>query len=119
MKEFASKFEKDLSMVSCFSSSTVPKNVWYVDSGASRHMASARDLFMSLTEQVSVVQLELGDDAKYLVVGIGTIPFQLQSGNSLQFDDILFVPGLIKRLFQFQPWKIRVMQYSLRTSKPS
>jgi hypothetical protein len=41
MSEFASKFEKDFSMVSCLSTSTVPWNAWYVDSGASRHMTSS------------------------------------------------------------------------------
>jgi hypothetical protein len=98
MSEFASKFEKDFLMVSCLSTSTVPRNAWYVDNGASRHMTSARELFSSLTEQDSRVQVELGDDAKYPVAGVGTIPFQLQSGNSLDFDDVLFVLGLRKNL---------------------
>jgi hypothetical protein len=40
----------------------------------------------------------LGDDAKYLVAGVGTIPFQLKSINSLDFDDVLFVPNLRKNL---------------------
>jgi hypothetical protein len=98
MSEFASKFEKDFSMVSFLSTSMVLRNAWYVDSGASRHMTSAWELFSSLTEQDSRVQVELGDDAKYPVAGVGTIPFQLQSGNSLDFDDVLFVPGLRKNL---------------------
>jgi hypothetical protein len=72
MSKFASKFEKDFSMVSCLSTSMVPQNVWYMDSGASR---PARELFSSLTEQDSGVRVELGDDAKYPVAGIGTIPF--------------------------------------------
>jgi hypothetical protein len=45
-----------------------------VDSVPSRHMTSTRELFSSLTEQDSGVQVELGDDAKYPVVGVGTIP---------------------------------------------
>jgi hypothetical protein len=28
----------------------------------------------------------------------GTIPFQFEFGNSLDFDDVLFVPGLKKNL---------------------
>jgi hypothetical protein len=55
-------------------------------------------LFSSLKKQDSGVQVELGDDAKYPVAGVGTIPFQLESGNSLDFDDVLFVPGLRKNL---------------------
>jgi hypothetical protein len=40
INEFASKFDKDFSMVSCLSTSTIMRNAWYVDSGASRHMTS-------------------------------------------------------------------------------
>jgi hypothetical protein len=45
MNEFASKFKKDFSMVSRLSSSTIPKNAWCVDSGASRHMTSPGNYF--------------------------------------------------------------------------
>jgi hypothetical protein len=41
------------------------------------------------------VQVELGDDAKYPIAGVGIIPL---SGNSLDFDDVLFVPRLRKNL---------------------
>jgi hypothetical protein len=45
-------------------------------------------LFSSLKKQDLGVHFELGDDAKYLVAGVGTIPFHLESGNSLDFDDV-------------------------------
>jgi hypothetical protein len=61
-------------------------------------MTSTRQLFSSLKRQDLGVQVELGDDAKYAVVRVGTIPFQLELGNSLDFDDVLFVPGLTKNL---------------------
>jgi len=51
MSEFASKFEKDSSMVFFLSTNTVPRNAWYVESGASRHMTSSQELFSSLTKQ--------------------------------------------------------------------
>jgi len=47
--------------------------------------------------EVSVV-MTLGDDAKYSIAGVGAIPFPLKSGNSLDFDDFLFVLGLWKNL---------------------
>jgi hypothetical protein len=59
-------------------------------------MTSTRQLFSSLKKQDSQVQVKLGDDAKYLVAGVGTIPFHLESNNSLEFDDVLFVPSLKK-----------------------
>ena len=109
MKEYASKFKKDFSMVSCLFSSTVPKNAWYVNSGASRHIISSRELFLSLKEHVSRVQVELGDDAKYPIARVGTILLQLRSGNSLDFDSVLFVPSLKKNLLLVWLWKIRAL----------
>jgi len=75
MNKFSSRFEKDLLMVYFLSSNVVMKNVWYVDSGASRHMTSTMELFSILIENLSEVQVNLGNDAKYLVVGVGTIHF--------------------------------------------
>ena len=39
LSELASKFESDFSFVSCLSTSTTPRSAWYLDNGASRHMA--------------------------------------------------------------------------------
>jgi hypothetical protein len=80
LSEFVAKFESDFSLVSCLSTSTVARSAWYLDSGASRHMTEARELFNSLTETDSGIHVELGDDAKYAVKGEGTILFQLESG---------------------------------------
>jgi hypothetical protein len=82
MNEFVAKFEKDFLLASSFSTSTILRNAWYVDNGASGHTPSSRQLFSSLKKQDSGVQVELGDDAKYLVAGVGTIPFQLELVNS-------------------------------------
>ena len=96
MNEFSSKFEKDFLMVCCLSTSMVLRNAWYVDNGTSRQMTSTWELFSSLKEHVSRVQVELGDDAQYPIVRAGAIPFQFQSVNSLDFDYVLFVLGLKK-----------------------
>jgi hypothetical protein len=95
MNEFSTKFKKDFLMVSCLSTNTIPRNAWYVDSGASCHMTSPHQLFSSLTKD-SGVQVKLRDDAKYPVASVGTIPFQLESGNSLDFDNVLYVLDLRK-----------------------
>jgi hypothetical protein len=47
-------------------------------------------------ERDSDVHVQLGDDAKYAVKGEGTIMFQLESGGSLDAQDVLYVPGLKK-----------------------
>jgi len=41
LEEFAAKFEKDYSVVSCISTSTIVRSAWLLDSGASRHMIEA------------------------------------------------------------------------------
>jgi hypothetical protein len=78
MNDFAAKFEKDFLLVYYLSTNMISRNAWYVDSGASRHMTSARQLYSSMKKQDSGVQVELGDDAKYPVTGVGTIPFKLE-----------------------------------------
>jgi hypothetical protein len=42
--------------------------------------------------------VELGDNAKYAVKGVGTTSFQIEYGNSLHMKDVLFVSGLRKNL---------------------
>jgi hypothetical protein len=41
LDEFATKFEKDFSLVSCLSTSTNTRSAWYLDNGASHHMTEA------------------------------------------------------------------------------
>jgi hypothetical protein len=41
LDEFATKFEKDYSMISFLSTSTTMRSAWFLDSGASRHMTEA------------------------------------------------------------------------------
>jgi hypothetical protein len=40
------------------------------------------------------MSVELGDDATYLVRGVGSISFQMSLGDVLELSDILFVLGL-------------------------
>jgi hypothetical protein len=79
VSEFATKFEKEFSLVSCLSG-TIAKGAWFMDSGASRHMTGSRDLFTSISEEDSELHVELGNNARCAVEGVGTIQFQLESG---------------------------------------
>jgi hypothetical protein len=69
LDEFATKFEKDYSLVSCLSTNTTTRSAWFLDNSASRHMTKAWELFNSLTESDSNIHVELGDDFKYAVKG--------------------------------------------------
>jgi hypothetical protein len=44
------------------------------------------------------LHIELGNDVHYKAQGIGTMTFQRESGKSLRFTDVLYVPGLTKNL---------------------
>jgi hypothetical protein len=48
---------------------------WYVDNGAWRHMTYDKSLFNVFQEQEGGMSVELGDDATYLVRGVGSISF--------------------------------------------
>ena len=42
VEEFSSQFEQEFSLIAGLSSSVTPSTVWYIDSGASRHMICVR-----------------------------------------------------------------------------
>ena len=44
------------------------------------------------------LRVELGDNAKYELKGIGLVSFQLDSGDSFHLGKVLLVPGLKKNL---------------------
>jgi hypothetical protein len=67
-------------------------------SGASRHMTYDKSLFSRIQEQEGGMTMELGDDATYPVRGVGSISFWMPSGDVLELDHILLVPGLRKNL---------------------
>jgi hypothetical protein len=63
--------------------------------------------------------VELGNDAKYAVKGVGTISFQLESGSSLEVKDVLYVPGLMKNLVSVSIMEDKDFVLSSRKGKHS
>ena len=61
-------------------------------------MTGYRSTLTDLSEKESSLNVELGDDAKYLVKGVESTSFQLDLGAILHMNDILFVLGLKKNL---------------------
>jgi hypothetical protein len=88
----------DVAMVTSLSSNIVSSVGWYVDSGASRHMAYNKSLFNKFQEQEGGMCVELGDDATYIVKGLGSISFQMPLGDVHELNDVLFVLGLKKNI---------------------
>ena len=82
----------------CLSTSTVPDAVWYIDSGASRHMTGVRDCFTEFSSSAVEMSVILGDDSVVRAVGTGTVGFERESQAPLLITDVLHVPGLKKNL---------------------
>jgi hypothetical protein len=104
LDELASKLEETFSKVLCISTNANSRVGWYVDSGASRHVTFNKKSFNTLRQQEANIQVELGDDATYLVTGMGSVSFNMPSGNVLDLDDVLFVPDLTKNLLSVSAW---------------
>jgi len=84
----------DMALVSCLLSNIVSSVVWYVDSGASRHMTYGRSLFSRFREQEGGISVELGDDPTYPMRGVRSISFQTPSRDVLDLSVVLFIPRL-------------------------
>ena len=61
-------------------------------------MTGYRKSLTDLEEKGSSLQVELGDNSKYAVKGVGKTSFQLETGDQLHMSNVLYVPGLKKNL---------------------
>ena len=93
----ASQFEMEFTLIACMVSSMMGC-VWYLDSGASFHMTSDKNLFSALEEKDLKMHIEMGDDGRYSVSGVGMVAFQREHGAPLTLTDVMYVPRLKKNL---------------------
>ena len=75
--------------------------IWYLDNGASFHMTGDKELFSELEEKDLKMHIEMGDDGKYSVIGVGTITFKREHAAPLTLKNVMHVPGLTKNLASF------------------
>lgn len=73
-------------------------DTWIIDSGASKSMTGSRISLSNLTKMSSSLQVDLGDNSKHWVKGIGKYSLQFDSGNHVLIKDIFFVQNLNKNL---------------------
>jgi hypothetical protein len=97
VEEFSTKFDKEFSLVVCLSTRATHSSVWYIDSGASRHMTGVREHLTYLTK-IDDLEVVLRDDRVVKAVGSGTISFQRESLPPMLLRDVLYVPDLKKNL---------------------
>ena len=86
-------------LVSALSGSIIiGEDTWKIDSGASKHMSGYKGALSNLKEKQFSCMVELGDNSTYPILGVGSTSFQLNSGDMIHMDDILYVPRLKKNL---------------------
>ena len=88
--EFSMNFDEEFCLIACMESTTW-SNIWYINSGASSHITGHKRFFIELQEGGTGIHIELGDDARYQVHGVGTVSFQRKFGKPLGFADVLYV----------------------------
>jgi len=72
--------------------------MWYLDLGASFHIAGRREFFSDLEEKYVHIHIKLGDNERYNATEIGTITFQRESRSPLKLKDVMFILALKKNL---------------------
>jgi hypothetical protein len=97
-EEHKSKDEEFVFVSTLTGTITQGSDTWLIDSGAFKHMTGSRNSLSNLTEKSSSLQVELGNDSKHAVEGVGEASLQLDSSNRILIKDILFVQNLKKNL---------------------
>ena len=69
-----------------------------IDNGASKNMSWFKGVISNLKEKQFACMVEMGDNSKYSIQGVGDTYFQLSSRDILHVDEILYVPNLKKNL---------------------
>jgi transposase InsO family protein len=97
VEKVSTKFDKEFSLVVCLSTRTTHSYMWYIDSGASRHMAGVRENLKDLT-QIGDVEVLLGYDQVFKAVGCGIVSIQRECVSPMLLREVLYVPSLKKNL---------------------
>lgn len=62
-----------------------------IDSGASRHFTGCKEALSSLIEKDRNLEIIRGDNATYPVKGVGNVTLQLNQGNIVHLQEVLYV----------------------------
>ena len=74
------------------------KTEWIVDTGATKHFCSDKELFAEFKEATGGEQVFMGNSSSSEVLGKGKILLKLNSGKSLSLQNVLYVPSLRRNL---------------------
>lgn len=87
-------------------------NIWYLDSGASRHMTGNKSLFSTLV-QANHGHVTIGDAKSYKIEGFGEISFKAKNGKIEKIYEVYYVPGLQSNLLSVGHLLKKKVRYSL------
>ena len=79
-------------------SETSGEGTWIIGSGASKHITGKKQTLSRLEEKNSPQKVSLGDDYQYSIKGIGESSYKLDSRTPMNIKEVLYVPGLKKKL---------------------
>ena len=78
--------------------SAVDSDVWYFDSGATKHITSQRSLFTSLESAPKGNTVTCANNSSYPIEGVGQIVLNAANGSTFTLYDALYVLGIKKNL---------------------
>jgi len=102
---FVEKFDDDFSLVATlYSNKRLVEfediGAWFIDNRSSRHMMGMKSMVLSFLETGLDYHMKSGAHTGHAVKGVGCVKFQLESGASLEEDEVMYVPVLkVKLLF--------------------
>ncbi|MCO5598085.1 hypothetical protein L7F22_052176 [Adiantum nelumboides] len=73
---------------------SIDSDVWYFDSGATKHITSHHDMFTSLEAVLNGNTVTCANNASYPIKGVEKIVLNTANGNSFTLLDALYVPGI-------------------------
>lgn len=94
MHDNRSEEETLLLMYQC---ETTNGGVWYLGSGASKHMTGDRMMFTKLIES-DLGQVRVGDGKAYEIKGVGEVEFKMKIGRNEKISEVYYVPDLKNNL---------------------
>jgi transposase InsO family protein len=84
--------QADASSLAFTAASTMARSEWLVDSGASSHMTSVREKFVTMQNLKEPIRIIIADGTKIDAVAIGTVGFTLKDGTAVTLSDVLYIP---------------------------
>ena len=80
-------------------------------------MRGSQNPLSRVSDKHASLQVELGDNTKYEVKGIGSTSFQLNSSDSLHLEKVLLVPGQKKNLISISTLEDKGMRVAFKNGK--